>query len=80
MHPKAFREIGHWFDGMIIQEQLLNHRSSQTDFWRKLVDYAKAYLKDHSLAKDEKSKCLYLKRFFVPNVMKLIFPNETNSQ
>ncbi len=72
IHPSAFREIGHWFEAKIIEEQLLNHRETQVSFWSELVSLAQKYLDDHSPKRDEKSKCMYLRSFFIPNVTKML--------
>lgn len=65
---EKFIEIGHCFDHTIINDQLLNHRASQNEFWQYLLEQAKQFIGENQPHKKEKSKCLYLEKFFINNV------------
>lgn len=65
---EKFVEIGHYFDHVIINDQLLNHRDAQTPFWQYLIERSEEFIRQNQPHKKEKSKCLYLEKFFINNV------------
>ena len=65
---EKFVEIGHYFDHVIINDQLLNHRDAPMPFWQYLIERSEEFIRQNQPHKKEKSKCLYLEKFFINNV------------
>lgn len=68
LSPRAFREICHAFDGEIVEDQLMNHFCKQQEYWTRILEFAETFLHSHTVSNTEKSKCQYLRKYFIPKL------------
>lgn len=46
----------------------MNHFCKQQEYWNKILDLSETFLCSHTASNTEKSKCHYLRKYFIPKL------------